>query len=57
MPQIIRDEDIKSDQEMFNVQLVKLAEPIIIEDKSKTNAENKVLVKCVIIIIIILVKL
>lgn len=43
MSQIIQDEDTKSEQEVFNVRLVKLAEPIIIKDESKKNEENKVL--------------
>lgn len=42
MAQIIRY-DNTSEEEAFNVQLVKLAEPIMIKDESKTNEENKVL--------------
>ncbi|XP_025411316.1 28 kDa inner dynein arm light chain, axonemal-like, partial [Sipha flava] len=38
---IIRDDDIKSDQEIFNVQLVQLSEPIIIKDESTKIVKNK----------------
>jgi hypothetical protein len=57
MSQIIRDDDIKSDQEIFNVQLVQLSEPIIIKDESTKIVKNKVFVKCIIIIIIMIITL